>query len=662
MTGKWIKAPAVVFAATLVAGGAATDAAAQVTSLLTLTNLRQSVDFSYRFDASQGHLASSTQHGLAEDYRVGINYSVYRARLLHGDVALDLKADQQRSDGSARSSELRTGYGILYNINGVLLDRFPYPVSFVLSSNITQVPREFASSYQQQNDIKGVSVSINNKFLPAAFNYSRSSSETDGLENDRLQLSDSFSFGAAHAYKNIASTEFTLFDTRQSSVVEGEPGSERNAHLDATLNNTWYLGGKEQNRILRSRWRIGNQRGINESRFADFGEYLAWDFGKALSSGLDYTFTKQETIGSYLRQHTSRIWLQHKLFQSLTTRLDLNGSDKTFNTGTEQSAAGALSIGYQKVLPAQSLVRLQGRKEYGISSSKLTDNTLPMLDEPHTASAVDPLILDEPLVVATSIVVRNADSSIRSIPYVENRDYEVRQLGTRTEIFFRVAGSEIQTGHRLLISYQHLVNDNITYAHKSLGVGGDLSLFDSRYRIYASWDGSKQELVSGEADDVNLTSTDSYRLGFERRFASGSFTTEYSNTSTDQDRNQSINGNVSYSGDYRQGRLAVTASERYLIVETSPLLNSGGSRRTSNVLSLGASYSKALENSAVLTAGFNAMDSRGTVITENLTMNLGIQWNLRRMIIGLLSQANFRYSAGELTTDQHLQLRLSRYF
>ena len=662
MIRKWMRLPTLSLMTTLVLAGAATEAAAQVTSLLTLSNLRQSVDLSYRFDANQGTLDSTFQQGLQEDYRLSIDYSVYRARLLHGQIALDLQANQEKFSGQGKSSGISKGYGLLYDINGVLLDRFPYPVNFFFSSNITQIPREFASSYQQTNDSSGVSVTLNSRYLPVAFNYTRSSNETSGLESDRIQISDTFSFGASHNYGEKSQTQFTIFNTNQSGAFKGGGTIDKTGNLEATLNNTYMLGTKELNRVLYSRWRIGNQRGANESRSAELGEYLAWDFGRALTSGLDYTFSNRESLGQSQRLNSSRFWMQHRLFQSLTTRFDLMGTHNSLNTGTERNASGTLSMSYQKLLPAQSMFHLQGHKQFGVSSNELSDDRLGVFDEPHTASATEPLLLIKPEVVPGSVVVRNADPAVRAIPYVENRDYQVRQVGTQTEIFVRVAGSEILTGDRLLISYQHFVNTQITYSYSSQGVGGDVILFDNKYRIFASYDTSRQDLISGQEDQVNLIGSESYRVGFERRYRSGSFTGEYDNTSSDVDRNQSVSGYLVYGGDYSGGKVSFTASDRYVLVETNPLVNTSGSRRSVNIFSAGGSYSKALENSAVVTASASFMDSRGTVTTDNLSLGLGVQWNLRKMVISALTQANFRYTSGNLTSDEHLQLRLSRYF
>jgi len=657
-----MRLPTLSLMTTLVLAGAATEAAAQVTSLLTLSNLRQSVDLSYRFDANQGTLDSTFQQGLQEDYRLSIDYSVYRARLLHGQIALDLQANQEKFSGQGKSSGISKGYGLLYDINGVLLDRFPYPVNFFFSSNITQIPREFASSYQQTNDSSGVSVTLNSRYLPVAFNYTRSSNETSGLESDRIQISDTFSFGASHNYGEKSQTQFTIFNTNQSGAFKGGGTIDKTGNLEATLNNTYMLGTKELNRVLYSRWRIGNQRGANESRYAELGEYLAWDFGKALTSGLDYTFSKRDTLENSQLLNSSRLWLQHRLFKSLTTRFDLMGTHNSLNTGTEQNASGTVSVAYQKLLPAQSLFHLQGHKQYGVSSNELTEDRLAVLDEPHTASLVDQLLLIEPEVVPGSIVVRNADPAVRALPYVENRDYQVRQIGRLTEIFVRVAGSEIQAGDRLLISYQHFVNTQITYSYSSQGVGGDVILFDNKYRIFASYDTSRQDLISGEESQVNLIGSESYFLGFEKRYQAGSFTAEYDNTTSDVDSNQSVSGYLVYGGDYRQGKVSFTASDRYVLVETNPLVNTSATRRSVNIFSAGGSYSKALENSAVITASASFMDSRGTIASENLNLGLGVTWNLRRMVISVLSQANFRYTSGNLTSDEHIQLRLSRYF
>ena len=654
--------PLSLMALTLVMARSATEASAQVTNLISLSNLQQSAELSYRVDANQGVLASTMQNGMQENYHFGIDYVIYKARLLHGRIALDLQADQQKFTGPGKSSEIAQGLGLLYDISGVFLDRFPYPLNFYLSSNITDIPREFASSYQQKNDTVGMSVSMANKYLPVSFSYTRASSYTSGLENDRLQSSDTFSFGGAHNYEKFSQTQFSIFRTSQVGGTKGVGELQSTESVEATLNNTLTLDKEQLNRMLYSRWRVSGQTGVNESRSSEIGEYLVWDFGKALTTGLDYTLSNRDAFGQSQMLNSGRFSLQHRLYKSLTTRVDLAGSHNKRDTGTEQSVSGSLGLSYQKLLPAESMFHLQGYQLYGVTSNELTADSLPVDDEPHTVSAVEQLLLNQPDVVPGSVVVRNADSTARALPYVENKDYQIRQFGRQTEIFVPIAGSEIMTGDNLEITYQHFVNTRITYSNTSRGVASDVLLFDSKYRLFAAWDGSRQELISGRDDQVNLSGIDAYKVGLERRADSGTFTAQYDRISSQLDKTETVSGYYLYSGQLGPGRVSFTASDRYIRVESSPLVGNDNIKRSVNIFTAGGSYSRMLESAAMLTATANFMDSRGNVVTQNLSLGLGLQWSIRRTTISLRTQANLRYSAGNLTSDEHLQIRLTRFF
>ena len=657
-----MKSPTLCLMAMILLARPATDASAQVTNLISLRNLQQSAQLSYRFDANQGALASTAQHGLQEDYHFGIDYVIYKARLLRGQASLGLQGDQQKFSGEAQSSGITKSVGLLYDISGVFLDRFPYPVTFYLASGITDVPREFASSYQQKSDTVGVSVSVANKHLPVSFNYTRASSYTSGLENDRIQSSDTFAFGGAHNYKMISLTQFALFRTSQVGGIKGGSILQDSESVEATLNNTLTLGGKELDRILYSRWRFSGLTGVNESRSAELGEYLVWDFGKVLTANLDYSLSHRDAYQQGNLLNVAKFSLQHRLFDSLTTQFGLSGSHNTRDSGTEQSASGILSLSYQKLLPAESVFHLQGYQQYGVTSNKLTDDRLPVIDEPHTVSASEQLLLNNPDVVPGSVVVHNADSTARALPYLENQDYQIRQFGGKTEIFVPITGSEINAGDNLVITYQYFVNTRITYSSSSQGVSGDFVLFESRYRLSAGWDRSRQELVSGEADQVNLSGVYSVNAGLERRFDSSTLSARYDMTSSQMDKTQTVGASYRYSGQLGQGRVSFTANERYMQSEQNALVNKSGSRRNMNIFGVGGSYNRTLESAALLTATANFLDSRGSVASQNLSLGVGLQWNIRRTTLNVRTQANFHRASGTLTTDQHLQVRVSRFF
>src|SRR5665647_3461505 len=63
-------------------------------SLLMLGNLRQSVQFSYDIASNSFKNSSNRQHTLAEKYNISIDYASLTPRLLNGNIALQLEADQ----------------------------------------------------------------------------------------------------------------------------------------------------------------------------------------------------------------------------------------------------------------------------------------------------------------------------------------------------------------------------------------------------------------------------------------------------------------------------------------------------------------------------------------------------------------------------------------
>ena len=634
------------------------DAMAQVTRILSLRNLRQSVEATYRLKANQGELASATQQGLQEDYHIAVDYSVYRARLLHGEVGLDLRADQNLYTGSDRSTSDTHGFGLLYDINGVFLDRLPYPVTFNYSSDIAEIPREYSSSYQQKTDNFAVHLPIAARYFPVSFSYNRNSTETSGLELDSRSESESYTFGASHHYKK-SEAYFTIVGTTLDLDTENGEDAQHSSNIDANLNHSLDLGTKELNRMLYTRGHVVTQRGVNESRTTDLGTSLNWDLGKALDSGTDYSFSLREEPQQDSKNHNARIWLQHQLFKSLTTRVDVEGSDRTLSAGTEQSAGGGVNLSYHKLLKAGNRMQLTAGKRYSVTANKLEDGNIGVFAEAQTVGALLVVTLNQLNVAPGSVKVWN---EARTRLFDEGIDYEVRESGAGTEVAVRVGTSRILVGDRLSIDYQVLVNSNITYSTTSMALGGDLSLNNGKHHLFTNWNSTQQGLISGRADQVNLAETNSYRAGFETKLEeSGTVSLEYNRLSSSAENSQSLKGAFTRSGSWRQGRYTFTTTDRYIVRENKLVSRPGNGNDSANVFTAGGSYSTTVEK-ATVTATANFLNNMGFIDSSNLALGLDVRWSMRRLTVNAVSQANFRYSSGGWTSDQNLMVRLSRHF
>lgn len=635
-------------------------AAAQVTNILALRNLRQSVETTYHLKAAQADLASTTQQSLQEDYHLGIDYAVYRARLLHGEVGLDLRADQNLYMGDGRSTNDTYGFGLLYNINGIFLDRFPYPLSFTFTSDITDVPREFASSYQQKSNSLALHLPISSTFLPITFGYNRTSSETSGLELDSHSKSDSYTFGASHNYKN-SETYFTLVGSTLDLTTDNDEVPQRSSNIDANLHNSFNMSTATLNRILNTRAHVVTQRGVNESRTTDLGASLSWDLGRALESGTDYSFTMREEPTQIQRTHNARAWLQHKLFKSLTTRIEAEGNDRALSAGTERSGGGGLVFDYHKLLPGASRMQWTAGRHYLVTANKLSDSGVDVYAEGHAVDQLLVIPLNQQNVMEGSVKVWN---QARTREYDPDIDYEVRQNGATTEVVIKTGTSRIVVGELVSIDYKVLVNSNITYSTTTDSVGADFTFLENKYRVFANWNRTGQDLISGSADQVNLSGSTSYRLGGDTRFDddAGTLSFEYTRLVSSAEKSQTYKGAFMRSGSWMQGRYTMNLTDRYLIRESDLVSKGNAAGDTSNVFSASGSYSKMLENAALVTATGNLLNNIGYIDNTNLSLSLDVRWNVRRLTFNVNSQANFRYSGTGWTSDQTLMLRMARQF
>ncbi len=631
-----------------------------MTNILALRNLRQSVETTYHLKAAQADLVSTTQQSLQEDYHVGLDYAVYRARLLHGEIGLDLRADQNLYMGNERSTNDTYGFGLLYNINGIFLDRFPYPLSFTFTSDIADVPREFASSYQQKSDSLALHLPISSTFIPITFGYNRTSNQTSGLELDSRSKTDSYTFGASHNYKN-SETYFTIVGSTLDLTTESEEESQRSSNIDANLHNSLNFSTPYLNRILNTRAHVVTQRGVNESRTTDLGASLSWDLGRALESGTDYSFTMREEPTQIQRTHNARAWLQHRLFKSLTTRIEAEGNDRALSAGTEQSGGGGLIFEYHKLLPGESRMQWTAGRHYLVTANKLDDSGVDVFAEAHVVDQLLVIPLNQQNVVEGSVKVWN---QARTREYDPNLDYEVRQNGVTTEVVIRTGTSRIVVGDLLSIDYKVLVNSNITYSTTTDGLGTDFTFLSNKYRVFANWNRTAQDLISGRADQVNLAGSTSYRLGGDMRFDedAGTLSFEYTRLVSSAEKSQTYKGAFMRSGSLMQGRYTMNLTDRYLIRESDLVSKGNVGGNTSNVFSASGSYSRMLENAALVTATGNLLNNIGYIDNTNLSLSLDVRWTVRRLAFNVNSQANFRYSGSGWTSDQTLMLRMSRQF
>ena len=542
-------------------------------SVFMLGNLRQWVDFSYSLNMNNHEASSVTQHYLTEKYNISLDYAVVSPRILNGSLALSLEGDQYSSSGSGATGSNGSTYGLQYDIKGSVLDKSPIPLSFILQSQIQEVQRSFGGDYLLNYDTYGATWSIRNGYLPVSVNFVRSVSTTHGLPDDREAVHNEVGIHAQHSAGRISLTSLDIISSDNDYTFTNSNVTDSSRSFDFNLRNYlhWDDGGKS--RDLDSSARLREDVGINDSKNFSLNEALVWDLGRALRSGATYTLSQQTSFRGDQQTNAGTIWLQHLLYQSLTTNLMGNARSLKLENGSETEVGGRVSLVYKKILSQGSFLSLQTYKQYSVTDRHLTNSRFPVLDEVHQVLFGQNIPLNKPNVLPGTIVVRNENQSVRPLPYQEGIDYRVLILGAQTEIVVSGPGvsgviaddSLLPNGNRLLISYDFLTDSDVRFATDSVGAGGDYSFRNGLLRVFARYDSYTQDALSNDAtvQGQGLGFQTTYTAGGETRWNKFLISTQYSKTDGALQQSQYVDGTVNYNDVWGSGTISLFLTNSY---------------------------------------------------------------------------------------------------
>lgn len=631
--------------------------------LFLLGQYRQWVDLSYQYDGTQAETNSSGQHRFTEDYHFDIAYAVYNPRILNGRFTADVRTDQTKFTGTGTSPGISSGVGFLYNLAGVAFDRSSHPIDFFTTSSISEEPQEFTRGYQVKTDAYGAGLSLLNTHLPLRVSFDRLTNETDGLPVDFRQTHNRVLINLSHKYGSRSLTQLDISAVKDTYQALTGANSGFTNNYSFSLGNNLSLLPSSRNLTLDSHLKVVEQSGDNPSNEWNVQESLLWQPGKALTSGLDYTHDNLEYSGLNQQSDNGRAWVQHRLFESLTTGMEVRARRDTLSSGYEQEVAGRFSLNYKKVLPSSSLLTLEGYEQYGVTDRRFGDGRLTAVNESHQANAFfQPFTLKNPNVDLTSIVIRNKDPlANQNQPYVEGTDYQVQTVGNLTQIA-TFPGSRIKEGATLLVTYAYTVDPAVQFATNAHSASGNLWLFSNKYRFYGRWEEVTFDLLSGRADQVNLPAQRAYHFGFETKVDELFMGLEYTNIDSDNDKEQSIQGTLRYTGQLGTDNYSVFVTDRYTLIEPTAFTGPGTSERDENNLNAGGIYNTRLFNSILCSVAANYFNVRGLYDRDDFSGSLRLSWGMGKLRIMLLAQAYFRDNAGSWTSDEHVRFNLTRYF
>lgn len=639
-------------------------------ALLFLGTSRQSIAASYDFSNSSFGKTSSHEQRMIENYGFGIDYAIFKPEILNGSFNINLLASQNDSSGSSsnNSSSSTSKLGFLYDISGDFFGKSASPIKVFYKSQISDVQRSFGGSYQLNSDIFGANWVLRNKIMPLAFSYSSSVSSTDGTPDDRTFSNEEVSIHASH-FKGGSQTFLDLTNTVDRYELKSGASGSVNRQYKISFRHTLDWNEADLKRSLNSSVTVYEAANLStRSSSTDWQESLLWDLGKALKSNLNYIYNSASTNRGSQQSNALIARLQHNLFRSLTTNLQVNGRYFDDDYGAESEINGRISLAYRKILPENSSLDIGAYKQYGITDRTQNSQIVLMrtvLKETHTVVFGKRLILGYPNYMPGSISIYNASASIRpaNLFYSEGADFHVDTTGPMAEVIV-VPGSSLDIdvstpdGNNLLITYDYQLDNNQRYATSSQGINGGVGIMEGKYRIFGGIDQSIQESLSGAAQSSRLNSYLRVNAGLSAKWYKYSLTTQITKTDSIFDHSRSLDSSIDYSDALASGTVVLYLRDSYRWY--APF--EGNSRDSDTVISLGGNYNIPSVFYGSMTLRADYVKWLSNVDSDRLSVGADFHWKVRKFVVSLRSNLAYTQVGGNLSESESIRLMITRYF
>ena len=642
------------------------EAFARPRAILMIRDFNNWLDFEYEYVGRDSNNKNSDksyhEHRLTQTYHFDMQYAVYNPRWLHGHIDLGLGMceewyDGGESYGSGNGSSMENNY----RIDGIMMDRRATPIDFFALSQTDSVDRRFDRDYDLTTDNYGIGIAFKNLVLPGRINYMEARVETDGLNLDRVQKTKNFTAVCSNIIRDFSFTELNFTWTEDDTSYLGNQPSEDDTSTEFSARNNLSWGEHLKRSYLSSAYRYRRESGYNDLRSIDWYESALWKPGTALKLGLDYHYNKDETAGLERRDDRTKVWMEHQLYDSLTTRAWYRNRDSNFSSGKENEYDWLLGAAYKKDLPWEAIFSLGYSYDYGETDRNLDSNIAFVIDEKLMIDTFGRNVLRHLDIIADTIVVQNQD---KTITYQEGSDYLVVQDGRETELVIP-DGSLINEGEIVLVSYQYLVEPDINYSQTINRAFTSLALFQQRYRFYGDLFDSRQSLIGPKGDpDLadSLYDLTTYTLGFSGTYGEATYGVEYVDFDATTEKRRHVEAfwryHLYYPRQFFFFALRDRVTKHYQVEDRSN--NSG----RGNTFTADFRYKRKMPLNALFEAHANILDQRGWQYDrDELNIQLSYQLRVGKLVFEARVEEEMDWYEGNRNSrDDRVYLRVRRYF
>jgi hypothetical protein len=377
-------------------------------------------------------------------------------------------------------------------------------------------------------------------------------------------------------------------------------------------------------------------------------------FGRALTANASVSRSTQQGLLFSDDTTSGKVWLSHKLYDSLRTDITLQGTSDNFPTGKRNEADVSGTISYQKRLPLDSSLSLAVGGTYSWQEEKSANAEKVQFNEKITITDLGKRYLLAKTNVTAIVEVWNVAHTLQ---YFSPADWDIFRFGDRTYLTINPAG-QIHTGDTIVVTYQYRTDPNLTTADTSVFLSGNLYLYGGFLRFFANISESQHSFLSGTATLTPLGQSTTVAAGAESKFAGHTVGTRYDGTDDPRSSRSSIAGYWRYGGSVGQNQYSLSLADTYGIWTDK----ASGKDTWNNVISASGTISRAFTQSSQGTIVAGYLGTSGDIPQQNLYVTLNYGITMGKLRFTLTARSLLNSNNRQTTLSNGLNLSLARFF
>ena len=409
-------------------------------------------DYLHEHDTNQqeGVTTGTTDNRYQETMNLLTNAYVLSPNLADINLGGTFGLQQESFDGPGQKQYTS---GLLYgwNVSGTFLRNEDAPLTVYTRRSEQFVTPDFSPSLDSTETTYGASLDIRSNSLPTQLQvYQEHDDQTQAAGSTNFELTQD----VVHWHTDVAELNHqTLawdYSYQNTTEQEDDSSSIHYENHNASLNDVLYFGPQYASSLSSSATLTEQSGNLAFDQFR-LDENLRLQHSSTFQTHYDYTLDQTNISGIEQLSNQLDVGFVHHLFESLTTTGDVGGSLLDQTGGSEvQQIYGRLDEDYRKTVPhGLLLANLDLGWQWQYSPQGTT--TTPVINQPQTFNNTQPIILTQPNIDPSSIVVL----STSGVPYLRGTDYTVNTVGNLIQIQ-RILGGLIPPDGSVLLNYNLL--------------------------------------------------------------------------------------------------------------------------------------------------------------------------------------------------------------